>query len=56
LQRGKCYETAQQFLSPLRLPRKLKVQVEQCGAPTRAYKPGQPATVCYELASWRCRK
>jgi hypothetical protein len=38
-----------QFLVPLRLPRKLIVQFDECGAFTRPYKPGEPATVCYEL-------
>jgi Putative metallopeptidase len=49
LSKRQVLEELQQFLSPLRLPRKLKVQVEQCGAPTRAYKPEGPVTVCYEL-------
>jgi hypothetical protein len=56
LRKRQVLEELQQLLSPLRLPRKLKVQVEQCGAPTRSYKPEQPVTVCYEQASWRCRK
>jgi hypothetical protein len=39
------------FLSPLKLPRKLTVSVDQCGAPTRPYKPGGPVTICYELVA-----
>jgi hypothetical protein len=38
-----------QFLVPLRLPRKLVVQFDECGASTRPYRPGGPVTVCYEL-------
>jgi hypothetical protein len=38
-----------QFLVPLRLPRKLVVQFDECGAVTRPYRPGGPVTVCYEL-------
>src|SRR5262249_29207948 len=37
------------FLAPLRLPRKLTVNVEECGAPTRDYKPQGPVTICYEV-------
>ncbi len=49
LKKRQVLEELQQFLSPLRLPRKLKVQVEQCGAPTHPYKPDEPVTVCYEM-------
>ncbi|MBO0755702.1 MAG: hypothetical protein J2P54_07560 [Bradyrhizobiaceae bacterium] len=38
-----------QFLVPLRLPRKLVIQFDECGAVTRPYRPGGPVTVCYEL-------
>jgi hypothetical protein len=38
-----------QFLVPLRLPRKLVVQFDECGAFTRPYRPEGPVTVCYEL-------
>jgi hypothetical protein len=38
-----------QFLVPLRLPRNLVVQFDECGAVTRPYRPGGPVTVCYEL-------
>jgi hypothetical protein len=41
----------QQFLAPLRLPQKLKIQVDQCGADRRPYVPGGPVTICYELIS-----
>ena len=34
---------------PLKLPRKLTVQVDQCGAAFRPYTPGGAATICYEL-------
>lgn len=42
-------EEFKQFLAPLRLPRKLVIQVDTCGAENRPYKPGGAATVCYEL-------
>jgi hypothetical protein len=41
----------QQFLAPLHLPGKLKIQVDKCGADRRAYVPGGPVTICYELIS-----
>ena len=45
----KVLEDLQQFLAPLRLPRKLTVKIEQCGAPSRPYRPQGPVTICYEL-------
>jgi hypothetical protein len=50
LKKLQVLEELKQFLVPLKLPRKLTVQVDQCGAATRPYKPGGPATICYELA------
>jgi hypothetical protein len=38
-----------QFLVPLRLPRTLVIQFDQCSAMTRAYQPGGAVTICYEL-------
>jgi hypothetical protein len=38
-----------QFLVPLRLPKPLVIQFDQCGAMNRAYQPGGPVTICYEL-------
>src|SRR5262245_40627592 len=49
LKKLQVLEELQQFLVPLKLPRKLTVQVDQCGATSRPYVPGGPATVCYEL-------
>jgi hypothetical protein len=37
------------LLTPLRLPRPLLVRTAQCGTLTLPYKPGGPATVCYEM-------
>src|SRR5215813_9479011 len=37
------------FLAPLRLPRKLTINVDECGAPVREYKPQGPVTICYEV-------
>jgi hypothetical protein len=42
-------EELKQFLAPLRLPRKLTVRVEQCGAATRPFVPQGPAVICYEM-------
>jgi hypothetical protein len=50
--RVKQYRVLEQFghfLLPLRLPRKLLIQFDECGAFTREYRPGGPVTVCYEL-------
>ena len=49
LKRGAILEKLREFLSPLRLPRKLTVRTAQCDAPTRPYERGGPITVCYEL-------
>lgn len=49
LVRLQVLEELRQFLAPLRLPQKLTVRVEQCGAPTRPFQPQGPAIVCYEL-------
>jgi hypothetical protein len=47
----KTHEVLEQlktFLSPLKLPRRLLVQAEQCGSDSRAYEPGGPVIICYE--------
>ena len=49
LKQSRVLEQIQQLLAPLKLPRKLSVQFEQCGAATRPYKPQGPATICYEM-------
>ena len=42
-------ELLQEFLSPLKLPRKLVVKMDECGgALTLPYKSGGPVTICYE--------
>jgi Putative metallopeptidase len=48
-------ETLQEFLSPLKLPRKIVVKMDQCGgALTVPYKSNGVVTICYEqLASIR---
>jgi Putative metallopeptidase len=48
LKERKVLEELRQFLAPLRLPKKLTVQIDQCGAQRRPYKDGV-ATICYEL-------
>jgi hypothetical protein len=37
-----------QFLAPLRLPKKLTIQTDECGAQQRSFQDGK-VTVCYEL-------
>jgi hypothetical protein len=37
------------FLAPLRLPRKLTVNVDECGARMREYQPQGPVIICYEV-------
>jgi hypothetical protein len=49
LRQRKVLEEFSQFLLPLKLPKKLIVQFDQCNGPSRYYKAGEPATVCYEL-------
>jgi hypothetical protein len=49
LKQCQVLEQLKVFLAPLKLPRKLTVNVEECGAPTRAYKTQEPVTICYEL-------
>jgi hypothetical protein len=44
-------ESMQRFLSPLVLTREIEVQFEQCDAPELRYKPGGPATICYEYVA-----
>jgi hypothetical protein len=49
LKNRKVLEQLQQFLSPLRLPQKLTIKIDQCGAPSRPYKSDGVATICYEI-------
>jgi hypothetical protein len=42
------FEILQQFLSPLRLPRKIQVRSEECGQIRHIYEPGSAAVICYE--------
>jgi len=37
------------FLAPLRLPRKLTINVDECAAPMREYQPQSPVVICYEV-------
>ena len=39
------------FLSPLRLPNKLKVKLDQCGGIFKFYMPKEPVTLCYEFVA-----
>jgi hypothetical protein len=49
LKQCRVLEQLRVFLAPLKLPRQLTVNVEECGAPNRAYKAQGPVTICYEL-------
>jgi hypothetical protein len=49
LKQRQVLEELQRFLTPLRLPAKLVIKVDQCGAPTVPFRPGGPAVICYEL-------
>lgn len=51
LRARKVLESMQRFLSPLVLTREVEVQFEQCDAPELRYKPGGPATICYEYVA-----
>ena len=48
LMRRQVLEQLRLFLSPLKLPRKLLVQLDQCNAERRPYQSGGPVTICYE--------
>jgi Putative metallopeptidase len=49
LRARKVLEEFAQFTVALKLPKKLTMQFDQCGATVRYHVPGEPATVCYEL-------
>jgi hypothetical protein len=51
LMKRQVLEQLRLFLSPLKLPRKLLVQTEQCNAQRRPYQPGGPVTICYEYVA-----
>ncbi len=56
LQKRKVLEELQQFLAPVRLPRRLKIQTEQCGQTNSWYEPlNGSVTVCYEWVDWVLR-
>jgi Putative metallopeptidase len=49
LKSRRVLEEFAQFMLPLKLPTTLTVQFDQCGGNARLYRPGEPATICYEL-------
>jgi hypothetical protein len=49
LKKRQVLEELRTFLVPLRLPRKLTVQTDECGGMQRVYQRGGPVTICYEL-------
>jgi Putative metallopeptidase len=48
LKARKVLEELRAFLAPLKLPKKIMVNIDQCNAPDRMYQPDGPVTVCYE--------
>lgn len=48
LKKRQVLEQLQQFLAPLKLPKKILVKIDQCGMLFSDYKPGGPVTICYE--------
>lgn len=48
VQRYRVLELLQEFLSPLRLPKMIRVATAECGAREIAYVPGEPVVICYE--------
>jgi hypothetical protein len=48
LKKRRVLEDLQAFLSPLKLPRKIQVKLDQCGNSGGHYKPGGPVVICYE--------
>jgi hypothetical protein len=44
-------EELRRFLSPLLLPRKVLVKMDECGTETVRYQPGQPIVACYEYVA-----
>jgi len=51
LQARKVLEELRAFLAPLKLPRKIMVEVKQCGGLEELYQPGQPVVICYEYVA-----
>jgi hypothetical protein len=51
LKQLRVLETLQAFLAPLRLPEKLTVKVDECGALTVPYRPQGAVTICYEYVA-----
>src|SRR5258705_13580436 len=45
----RALEQLRVFMAPLRLPRKLTVNVDECGASMREYQPQGPVVICYEV-------
>jgi hypothetical protein len=51
LRERKVLETLQQFLAPLKLPRKLLIKFDECGTTGARYRPQGPVTICYEYVA-----
>jgi hypothetical protein len=51
LSKRRVLEELAQFLAPLRLPRKLTVKLDECGASRVAYRREGSVIICYELIS-----
>lgn len=51
LKARKVLEELQAFLAPLKLPKRVLVEIEQCNAPDRPYQPDAPVVICYEYVA-----
>ncbi len=52
LKQRQVLEQLRQFLAPLQLPRKLKVQLRGCRGSVNAWYSNYEVTLCYEYVSW----
>ncbi len=51
LKSRKALEELRAFLAPLQLPKRITIEVKQCGAQDSPRQPDGPATICYEYVA-----
>jgi Putative metallopeptidase len=51
LRARRVLEELRAFLAPLKLPRKIRIEVKQCDKPVQLYEPGGPVVICYEYVA-----
>jgi len=51
LKQRQVLEELRSFLSPLRLPKKIQVKIDECGNAGTHYRPGGAVVICYEYIS-----